>query len=853
MRTLRQVHPTATTLTEPYLAPTRPTHHRTMLRVEAVNSESAPDAPLRKPPLIDRSKKSNTILPGFHAADAMPQPDPEENPMTSKANAKGKSGHKSLMHPQDLARRVLPRAEYERLSLFALEGCPTECGPPWEADVIDAARKAGPHVSAMTDDNVQLIWDDIMYQRDAGFIRIMSERELFGAKGIPKELKISRVAVVPQANRRGRIILNLSAMVDLGVVRATGRRRWKKRTHPSVNETTQDAAEQTAVKALGTALTSLLFYMFDVPSSWEIDWHKIDLSDGFWRMIVEDGKEYNFVFQLPKRKGDDEYQYVVPSSLQMGWKNSPAFFCTGTETTRTLIKRLLALTVASGIEVRHRHEGFCTSETCSEPKSSEWKGLMGARLLCRVYVDDFMNGLAGEPLRPERLAQQLWVARATLHGIHSIFPPPDVIHHDGGKDSISVKKLERGDARFKLSEVLLGFLFNGSAGPNRTIAVPQDKFGKYTDRLRAALSQKNHWIPLSEFQKIHGQMNHVTIAIPCLRGLMSPLNKVLSSAPSTVGLKQGSILRYTFETFMSLLRDAQDHPSHITELVAPDLPHYYGMTDASGFGAGGVWLPCTHWVQPTVWRFEWPPDIQAAIVAGTLSMVDCEFAAYFIAECMIDALCDGNVAGISTFLWTDNSATRDIVIRQASRATSPMPAAALRWLALRQRWTRRGPQDIAHWTGERNIMADFASRSFAHSLASFLTTFREQYPLPPQLGSWRCVRPSAAITSAVCNLLRRQLKHAIHPKTLTGGPGVGLPTPLARTLSSLDYRGTPAPTAWGEDLCSFPLLLPCGRASSIVAEFLRARRSRTRYAQSPLSWDSSELTTLGEQLQGRVT
>ena len=121
-----------------------------------------------------------------------------------------------------------------------------------------------------------------------------------------------------------------------------------------------DANEQAAVKALGTAMGSILFYMFDTCSSWEIDWHKIDLSDGFWRMIIEEGKEYNFVFQLPMRPGDMERHYVVPASLQMGWKNSPAFFCTGMETTRELIKRLLALMLGTGIPVYHCHEGYCT-------------------------------------------------------------------------------------------------------------------------------------------------------------------------------------------------------------------------------------------------------------------------------------------------------------------------------------------------------------------------------------------------------------------------------------------------------------------------------------------------------------
>ena len=248
------------------------------------------------------------VTPGVRARDAMPLEDATpiaalelDDPMS------GEFLRKSLMRPQNLAARILPREEFERLAVFTTEGCPTECGPPWAPEVIEAAKRAGPHTSANTPENVELIWDDISYQRDAGFMRIVPEARLFGPN-TPRELKISRVAVVPQTNRRGRIILNLSAEVDLGVERATGRRRWKKRIHPSVNETTEAAAaaEQMAAKALGTALQSLLFCMFDTCSHWEIDWHKIDLSDGFWRMIVEAGKEHNFVFQLPMRDTDLE-------------------------------------------------------------------------------------------------------------------------------------------------------------------------------------------------------------------------------------------------------------------------------------------------------------------------------------------------------------------------------------------------------------------------------------------------------------------------------------------------------------------------------------------------------------------
>jgi len=79
------------------------------------------------------------------------------------------------MQPQDLAAHILPWEEYDRLSVFACRGCPTDCGPPWEPEVIKAARQVGPHTSALAPDNVELIWEDITYQAKAEFVRIVTE------------------------------------------------------------------------------------------------------------------------------------------------------------------------------------------------------------------------------------------------------------------------------------------------------------------------------------------------------------------------------------------------------------------------------------------------------------------------------------------------------------------------------------------------------------------------------------------------------------------------------------------------------------------------------------------------------
>jgi hypothetical protein len=96
------------------------------------------------------------------------------------------------------------------------KGCPAQCGPNWTLEVIKAVMAAGPHISTLILENTKLIWDDIKYQVNMGFVRIISASDLFG-ENQPPDLKISRVAVVPQDHQRGRIVLtvtvNLSAEV----------------------------------------------------------------------------------------------------------------------------------------------------------------------------------------------------------------------------------------------------------------------------------------------------------------------------------------------------------------------------------------------------------------------------------------------------------------------------------------------------------------------------------------------------------------------------------------------------------------------------------------------------------------
>jgi hypothetical protein len=141
----------------------------------------------------------------------------------------------------------------------------------------------------------------------------------------PHNLKISPVAVVPQTGRRGRIILDLSFPVyqDVnGVVTAV---------QSGVNDTTKLSAPDIPVKEIGKVLPRLLHYKRDTPAGLHILFSKLDISDGFWRLIVQESDSYNFAYVLPQEAGEP-CRVVVPAAVQMGWVESPSHFCTVTET-----------------------------------------------------------------------------------------------------------------------------------------------------------------------------------------------------------------------------------------------------------------------------------------------------------------------------------------------------------------------------------------------------------------------------------------------------------------------------------------------------------------------------------------
>jgi CCR4-NOT transcriptional regulation complex NOT5 subunit len=141
------------------------------------------------------------------------------------------------------------------------EGVPVDCGEDWTLAQIEAAIAQGPHQSAMTPESLELIQEDIAYQVRAGYAEVVEWAWL--KDNLPAQLKISPLAVVPQANRRGRMILDLSFPVLRKDKQSRGRKRKRAREardvlRASVNDSTIRLAPEAPVKELGNVLKRLL-------------------------------------------------------------------------------------------------------------------------------------------------------------------------------------------------------------------------------------------------------------------------------------------------------------------------------------------------------------------------------------------------------------------------------------------------------------------------------------------------------------------------------------------------------------------------------------------------------------------
>ncbi len=145
---------------------------------------------------------------------------------------------------------------------------------------------------------------------------------------------------------------------------------------------------------------------------------------------------------------------VIPSALQMGWNESPAYFCATTDTAGDVAQTWID---TKEPQRRHPMESFTTAAQPARLQSSTSPSYQ----MLAVYVDDFLLAAVENK---DKLLQ-----RMARHAIHSVFPYPAATGTTEAKDPVSKKKLAKGDARWDPTKEILSYWLDGV---NRTIQLP---------------------------------------------------------------------------------------------------------------------------------------------------------------------------------------------------------------------------------------------------------------------------------------------------------------------------------------------------------------------------------------------
>ena len=127
------------------------------------------------------------------------------------------------------------------LQIYVEEGIPAHTGPLWSPQALETAISKGPHSSSCTAEMTSFIRGEMQRGIKDGFCILVPASDTLRLFG--EILKLSRIASVPQAHRRPRLIINLSAQLESDTL--------------SVNETTNRESAPESLQ-FGRALPRIL-------------------------------------------------------------------------------------------------------------------------------------------------------------------------------------------------------------------------------------------------------------------------------------------------------------------------------------------------------------------------------------------------------------------------------------------------------------------------------------------------------------------------------------------------------------------------------------------------------------------
>jgi len=266
---------------------------------------------------------------------------------------------------------------------YALDGCPVDCGDDWTLEQLEAAIRNGAHASANIPEAAEACKKEALERVNEGSCRLVNWDDI--KHKFPKNLKISPLAAVPHKSRKYRMILDLSFQLLVNGKRLE-----------SVNDSSDKSlAKQEAMYELGNVIPRIIWTMaLAKDKTTPFMFTKVDLKDGYWRMAVNEIDAWNFAYVLPGAGPDDPVQLVIPDALQMGWSESPPFFCAATETARDIIDEKMRENIFVPEQpmenIMMDINWSAVNKLPNQPTTSETDNRKFLSLI-EVYIDDFIG------------------------------------------------------------------------------------------------------------------------------------------------------------------------------------------------------------------------------------------------------------------------------------------------------------------------------------------------------------------------------------------------------------------------------------------------------------------------------
>ena len=656
---------------------------------------------------------------------------------------------------------TLPHPAAHLLSRFQKCGTPAIIqSSPWTPERIEAALKRGPHQSSAR--GIEFLrneYADMMDKQQWTVLPAHLVQSLFG-------LRLSPIGLVPQRGRRDRMISDY--------------------TYFGVNAETLQLAPLDAMQ-FGRTLHRLLSHIHRANDHFgPVYMSKIDLSDGFYRLWLKPEDTLRLAVLFPSRTGEPPL-IGIPLTNPMGWCSSPPNFSACTETVADLANAALAdpSAVAAARQAPHRLDVLsestpiaspvptpshpsCAPATLpitipsSPPVSSPYKKPVS---YWDIYVDDFCGLAQGNEWR------RRVVKRLLFRSLDKVFRPLDSADTPFRQEPASLKKLQKGDATWTTSKVILGWLLDTVA---KTITLPPHRVERLHEIL-ASIRPEQRVVLKKDWHKVLGELRSMSIALPGSQGLFSLLQEAFRHEElDRPRLRLSKMVHGFLDDFRWLATDIASRPTRIAELIPDPLPSTLGACDAAGTGMGGVhFVPDEHGnIVPLLWRQPFPPWVRDRLVSfknpdGDITNSDLELAGSIAQHDILAQAAD--IAERTIHNSYDNTAA--VYWQRKGSTTTTGPAAfLLRLQALHQRYFRYVPlRDYI--PGPDNVMADLLSRAWHLTDAQLISHFNTHFP---QTTQWRLCRLRKQMNSnLISSLSRRRCDRESLMHTPTGRIPIG--------------------------------------------------------------------------------